>query len=124
MKTKIVSIALALAFVLAACGSAKSTANFPAGKFIKSGAQDNYYVFNTDGTWELYDGGFQVASGTFEVNGDVYTDTTKSDCGPEMSFTYTFDGTNLTFNYVGKPEDDPCVNRTWDMNNVTYILSK
>ncbi len=109
---------------LGACAAHKN-ANFPTGKFIKSGTTNHGYIFNADGTWSLFDGMFTVAKGTYSVDGDVYTETSNdTNCGPVMSFTYTFDGKDLTFNYVGKPENDTCINRTWDMNNVTYTLVK
>jgi hypothetical protein len=42
-----------------------------------------------------------------------------------MAFTYALDGTNLTFNYLGDPDDDAaCGGRHTDFNNVTYTLSK
>ena len=129
---KLFSCLLIAVLVLTACGSGQSataptteTANFPTGKFIKSGTDDHGYIFNADGTWSLFDGMFTVARGTYSVDGNVYTETSNdASCGPVMRFTYVFDGTNLTFNYVGKPEEDTCVNRTWDMNNVTYVLSR
>ena len=113
-----------LSVVLTACAAPKE-ANFPTGKFVRKDMQAKYYLFNADGSWELYDGFFRVASGTYEVDGDVYTDiSSDTNCGPQMSFNYVFDGTNLTFNYVDNPKDDLCINRTWEMDNVTYILSE
>lgn len=40
-----------------------------------------------------------------------------------MSFEYTFDGMNLTFDYVGNPADDPFGGRRGDFDTVTYVLS-
>jgi hypothetical protein len=41
-----------------------------------------------------------------------------------MKFRYTFDGTNLSFNYVSNPKDDACDGRRGDFDNQTYTLSK
>jgi hypothetical protein len=114
---------LLLSLMLAACGSS-SKSEFPTGKFIKSGATNYGLVFNEDGTFSVFDGQSMFVNGTYSVDGDIYTDESNNQNCPPMSFKYTFDGTNLTFNYVGNPADDPCGGRRTDFNNVTYILSK
>jgi hypothetical protein len=134
MKKNLLSIALALAFALAACSPAKPTsapsavpANFPSGKFIKSGSEDNGFVFNEDGTYTRFEKTGTATRGTYSVDGNVYTEVSNDGgCESNISFTYTFDGKNLTFNYVGKPEDDTCGGggRRADFNNVIYILSE
>jgi hypothetical protein len=111
--------------LLAACGSTSSgEAGFPTGKFLKSGTVNHGLVFNEDGTFSVFDGSLTIVHGTYSVDGDIYTDESNDQNCPVMSFKYTFDGTNLTFKYVGNPADDPCDGRRTDFNNVTYTLSK
>lgn len=112
-----------LSQLLVACGSAKDT-SFPTGTFLKSGTVDHGLVFNKDGTFSVFDGGVTIVNGKYSVHGDIYNERFNDANCPPMSFKYTFDGTNLTFNYVGKPADDPCDGRRVDFNNVTYTLSK
>jgi len=126
MKNKklfILVIGLALvSLVLAACGTSK----FPTGKFIKSGTTDYGILFNPDGTFSVFEGYDVFVTGTYSVDGNVFTETSNDGgCSTNVSFTYKFDGTNLTFNYVGDPADDvACGGRNADFNNVTYTLSK
>jgi hypothetical protein len=119
---------LLLSVTLAACGTAASAEpaiNFPTGKFVKSNDQDRGVVFNTDGTFSVFDGSMAIANGTYRVEGDTYIETSNDEnCPVPMSFKYTFDGANLTFNYVSNPADDPCDGRRGDFNDVTYIISK
>jgi major membrane immunogen (membrane-anchored lipoprotein) len=126
---KIVVIGLLLlSMTLAACSTAASTEpaiDFPTGKFVKSNDQNHGVIFNNDGTFAVFDGSMTIANGTYRVEEDTYIETSNDEaCPVPMSFGYTFDGTNLTFNYVGNPADDPCGGRRADFNNVTYILSK
>ena len=118
-------VALALALVLAACGSTKET-NFPTGKFIKTGTTNYGLIFNEDGTFSVFDGNSTIVRGTYSVDGDTYTDKSNNvGCLDEpKSFKYTFDGTNLTFKYIGDPANDACDGRRDDFNNVTYALSQ
>lgn len=100
-----------------------STSNFPFGTFVKSSDSNIQYVFRINGTWSVLDHGQVGASGTYSIEGDTYTETSNdSACEANVSFKYVYDGKNLTFNYVGNPQDDKCVNRVWDFNNVTYTL--
>ena len=119
---------LLLSVTLAACGTTASTEpaiNFPTGKFVKSNDQNHGVVFNNDGTFSVFDGSMTIANGTYGVEGDTYIETSNNqNCPVPMSFKYTFDGTNLIFNYVGNSADDPCGGRRADFNNVTYIISK
>lgn len=116
---------LLLSVLLAACGSA-TTIGFPAGKFIKSGTINDGFIFNEDGTMSVFSGGVTVVKATYSVDGSVFTETSNTGgCETNVSFTYTFDGTDLTFNYVGNPDDDlACEGRHADFNGVTYTLSK
>ena len=112
-----------LSLLLVACGPTKES-KFPTGKFIKVGEPNRALVFNEDGTFIVLEGSSTLVSGTYSVDSDTYTDESNSQNCPPMSFKYTFDGTNLTFNYVGHAANDPCMGRHADFNNVTYTLSK
>jgi predicted small lipoprotein YifL len=130
---RLLSVVLVLAFALAACGPTQPTSapptaapTFPTGKFIKSGTTNYGLVFNSDGTFSVFDGDNIAVHGTYKAEGNVYTETSNDGgCETDVSFTYTFDGTNLTFNYVGNPDDDTgCSGRYNDFNGVTYTLSE
>jgi predicted small secreted protein len=126
MKKIFLFVVLALALVLTACGNAASTTKFPTGKFIKSGEKSYGLAFNQDGTFSVFDGDNIFVHGTYKVDGDVFTETSNDGgCKTNVSFNYTFDRKNLTFNYVGNPADDAdCTGRNADFNNVTYTLTE
>ena len=126
----LVSVLALLSLLLAACGS-KKEANmpFPTGKLINSEHPDRGLVFNADGTSSAYANLFgsetTLVVGTYVVDGDSVTDTPDDPSCPPVSLKYTFDGTYLTFNYIGDPADDPCgVHRRPAFDSVTYSLSK
>ena len=151
---KLLSVVLVLAFALAACSptqptSAPATAvpeptdapaataalpetnldtgsDFPVGKFVKAGTTNYGLMFSSDGTFQVFDGDNIYVHGTYTAEGNVFTETSNDGgCKTNVSFTYTFDGTNLTFKYAGNPDDDRgCSGRHTDFNNVTYTLSK
>jgi major membrane immunogen (membrane-anchored lipoprotein) len=110
--------------MLAACGGGQS--GFPTGKFIKEGTQEYGLQFNEDGTFSVFNGSQTFVTGTYKVEGNVFTETGNTGgCEPNVDFNYTFDGSKLTFTYVGNPEDDrTCGGRYADFNNVTYVLQK
>ena len=114
-----------LSLLLAACSPIKE-ASFPTGKFIKVGESTRSFIFNEDGTWIVLEGSSTLVTATYSVDGNVFTETSNDGgCETNVDFNYTFDGKNLTFNYVGDPDDDlGCGGRRPDMNNVTYTLSK
>ena len=120
----LVSILVLLSLLLAACGS-KNEANFPTGTFISSADPEFAQVFNEDGTFRAIWKGSTLATGTYSVNGDTFT-TESSDSGcPAWSFKYTWDGTNLTFNYIGVRADDPCGGTRGNaFDNQIYTLSE
>jgi hypothetical protein len=122
----LVPVLILLSLLLAACGSKKAD-SFPTGTFIKSGDPNHALVFNQDGTFSVMEGSTTLVRGTYSVNGDIYTEES-NDAGctdVPKRFKYTFDGKNLTFNYVDNPADDFCGNggRRADFDNVTYTLS-
>lgn len=127
MKSKILLACILLVLMsLAACVSS-SNQPFSTGKFIKSGAIDEGFMFNEDGTFSRFSNIFIYVKGTYSVDGNVYTEKSNNsngNCETNMDFKYTFDGKNLTFKYIGKPEDDACQERRSDFDNVTYILSE
>lgn len=113
-----------LVLALSACGGGQS--EFPTGKFIKEGTQEYGLQFNDDGTFAVFNGSQTFVTGTYEVNGSVFTETGNTGgCEPNVDFNYTFDGSKLTFTYVGDPEaDKECSGRYADFNNVTYTLTE
>ena len=123
MKTKIFVVVGLLAMALAACGSGQS--GFPTGKFIKEGTETYGLEFKEDGSFRVFNADMTFVRGTYTVSGNVFTETgNNADCEANIDFNYTFDGSKLTFTYVGNPEDDACEGRRADFNNVTYILQK
>lgn len=123
-KTFVLVVLVVLAFVLAACGGGQS--EFPTGTFAKQGAENYMLEINEDGTYVVKNQGMVLARATYSVEGNVFTETSNTGgCDTNVAFNYTFDGSNLTFTYVGNPEDDKaCAGRYADFNNVTYILQK
>jgi hypothetical protein len=122
-----------LSLWLAACDSAKQATSpikeaiFPAGKFLKSGEPNHALVFQKDGIFLVMEGSTTLVTGTYHVDGNTYTEeSNNAGCSVPLSFKYTFDGKNLTFNYVGDPAQDTCGGggRRADFDNVTYTLSK
>jgi hypothetical protein len=106
-------------------GKASASA-FPTGKFIKSGTTDYGLVFNADGTFSVFEGDTTFVHGTYRAAGNIFTETSNDGgCDTNINFTYTFDGTRLTLNYVGDPAADAdCTGRHQDFNNVTYTFAK
>lgn len=103
-----------------------TSSNFPTGKFIKSGTTNYGLMFNPDGTFWVFDGDNIFVHGTYQVAGNVFTETSNDGgCKTNVDFTYTFDGTKLTLSYAGNPDDDmDCTGRHADFNNVTYTLAQ
>ena len=114
-----------VSLILAACSSSWKS-GFPTGKFIDpNDANGGGLQFNADGTWTAFNKAYVLARGTYSVDGDTYIEESNNGgCSAPMSFKYTFDGTNLTFNYIGNPADDSCDGRRAGFDNVTYTLSK
>jgi hypothetical protein len=128
MNSKIFIIGVLLfSVVLAACGAEPAgEANFPTGKFVRSDNENRVFIFNEDGTLLVLEGSTTLVRATYSVDGNVFTETSNDGgCETNVDFNYTFDGTNLTFNYVGDPDDDlDCGGRRADFNNVTYIRAE
>ena len=98
--------------------------SFPIGKLIESGTTDYGLMFNADGTFQAFQGSNIFVHATYSVDGDTSTIKTSEDGRPDVpiSFKYTFDAKNLTFNYIGDSADDPCTARRRDFNNVNHQL--
>jgi hypothetical protein len=120
-------ILVLMSLLPAACGSTQE-ANFPTGRFIKEGETDYGLKFNENGTFSVFLGDTTIVEGTYTADGDTYTETSNNAGCTDVPkrFNYTFDGTNLTFNYVDDPSKDTCGagGRRLDFNNVTYTLSE
>lgn len=115
-----------LSLILTACGGSADS-GFPAGKYVAADNEDAGMIFKDDGTWSAFSGIYTLARGTYSVEGDVYTEVTNNsdgNCPVPFDFKYTFDGKNLTFNYIGDPSEDPCDGRKDGFDNKTYILSE
>ena len=140
-----VPLVLLLAILLPACGTSAPTAApvpieataiftqtpaalpFPTGRFIKTGSTTDYGLqFNEDGTFTVFEGTNTFVHAAYKVENDVLTETSNNaGCKTNVSFYYTFDGSNLTLSYVGDPKEDmECGGRYADFNNATYILAK
>ena len=123
MKKILFPLIVVLSLFLFACGGSNKSA-FPIGKFMDSTNDQGGFIFNEDGTWEAYNGIYTMAKGTYSATDTTYTEeTSNSDC-PPVTVAYTFDGTNLTFNYIGDPSEDPCDGRRAGFDNKTYVLQK
>jgi len=102
-----------------------ATFNFPFGTFVRATDPEFKFIFHADGIWALNRNGSTASTGTFSMDDKTYTETSNDQhCETNVSFTYTFDGKNLTFNYVGDPQDDSCgAERINSFNNVTYVFT-
>ncbi len=126
-KSAYLLVLLLVASILTACGAPEPTqtaSKFPNGRFIKSGTTDGGLVFS-DGTFSVFQGENTIVTASYKVEGNVFTETSNNaGCKTNVGFKYTFDGVNLNFKYVDKPENDvACNGRHADFNDVTYILT-
>jgi hypothetical protein len=128
MKNKIpllVTLALLVVSLIAtACGNAE--ANFPTGKFVWSGSEYVGIYLNEDHTWSGFYYGEEVDKGTYEVDGNLYTQTSQAENTPEgceipATYEWSFDGTNLIFKLHG---EDGCDIRRESFDGQTFILTK
>ena len=122
----VISLA-AMVLPLTGCGaSVPDDSKFPTGRFVKSTDPEYGLIFNDDGTFSVFTmGNTTLVSGTYSVEDDIFIEESNDGgCSSPMRFKYTFDGTNLTFQYAVTPIDDFCVGRRNDFNNVTYILAE
>lgn len=131
MKNKILFLLtlalLVIALTTTACGNASSAAsNFPTGKFVWAESEYVGIHLNEDKTWSGFYYGEEVDKGTYEVNGNLYTQTSVAPNNPEecvapATYEWSFDGTNLTFKLHG---EDRCDIRRESFDGQTFILMK
>lgn len=121
---KATMILLFALLVLSAC-SGSAVSNFPTGRFVVPDDKYRGIDFNKDGTFVAFYAGEHLAEGTYRIKGDTFIETSNDqDCPSPMSYKYSFDGANLTFQLTDQSKDDPCVNRKAGLNNATYVLTK
>ena len=115
-----------LLVVLAACSSAEATPEpFPTGKFEAVNDPGMGYAFNEDGTFGYFFGGTEpVVTGTYTISGNKLSlvDPEEVDplCQGEVTYEWSFDGTNLTF---APTAEDTCRPRA-DSFAATYKRSE
>jgi hypothetical protein len=105
--------------------------NFPVGKLVWTANEEIYFVFRENGQWtqwgdEATGPDFQMNSGRFVVEGDIWTQTSNQfNCGTvPMSYRFTFDGTILTFEPTAQSMNDNCADRKQYFSSQTYVLSE
>jgi hypothetical protein len=99
---------------------------FPAGNFFHQNNPNLYFTFSEGGRWGHFEVGtqFALATGRFSVDGNIYTQESNSaGCPVPMSFEYTFDGKNLTFQLTDQSNADTCGDRKDFYNDKVYILA-
>ena len=115
------SLLVLLALQLAACGSLSSTkSSFPTGKFLWTGSESVGIYLNEDKTWSGFYYGAEVDKGTYDVKGNLYTQTSEV-CPSPATYEWSFDGTNLMFKLHG---EDKCDVRRESFDGQTFILTK
>ena len=131
MKNKILFLVtlalLAVSLTATACGNTSLTeSNFPTGKFVWSGSEYVGIYLNEDHTWSGFYYGEEVDKGTYEVDGNLYTQTSQGPnipegCAAPATYEWSFDGSNLTFKLHG---EDKCDIRRESFDGQTFILAK
>ena len=121
-------IGLVLLFlVLTACGSLSSSqSNFPTGKFVWAGSDSVGIYLNEDNTYSGFYYGAEVDKGTYEVKGNLFTQTSEypnlpEECSSPATYEWSFDGTNLTFKLHG---EDGCDVRRESFDGQTFLWTK
>lgn len=118
----VVSVILIGLFLIAGCGG--SSAEFPSGYFVTEGFSDSGFKFNADGTWATVLYGKEQIHGTYEVNGNVFTELTNDVptddpvCKSPSKYEWSFDGSKLTFSLV----EDECRDRAEAYTGAAHIL--
>jgi hypothetical protein len=106
---------------LAACSGTNSD-QFPTGRFSNEKFINNEYVFNSDNSWVYYSGGSIGAQGTYQVDGNLWTEAgTSGECPFPATYEWTFDGKLLSFKLSG---EDNCVPRREATDGQTFVLKK
>lgn len=101
-----------VAILLAACAS--GTSEFPTGKFYVTGSERTEgFEFDRDGKFHFFSGSDTVMEGTYEVQGDIYTETsnnvenTNPACKRPSTYNWAYDGSTLRFTVI----EDSCPER-------------
>ena len=122
----VISLVLGSLFLVACGAKSPSDYGFPAGKFVWSESEFVGIYLNEDETWSAFYYGEEVDKGTYEVKGNLYTQTSEgpnlpAECADPATFEWSFDGANLTFKLVG---EDTCDIRRESFDGQTFILTK
>ena len=121
-----------LLLLLSCTGLSSSSTEFPTGTFLhekhQQVVQENQpyrnwaFQFNGDGTWAFFTGDREmpVVSGTYSVDGNLYTEVSSdfAACPFPATYMWSFDGQNLSFVLHG---EDDCAERRIAYDGVTYI---
>jgi hypothetical protein len=131
MKRLLFILILASAALMSACqpsaqGAAQPTAvptspSFPSGKFVNTRDSNHEYRFKDDLTWSYYLGGMMGAKGSYHVSGNQWVEEGTDECPFEGVYTWSFDGSQLSFAVVG---DDKCAPRKEATDGQTFSLVK
>jgi hypothetical protein len=120
-------VLLVVSLTVTSCGSDSSDqSNFPTGKFTWAGSEYVGIYLNEDNTWSGFYYGEEVDKGTYEVKGNLYTQTSEApnlpaECAAPATYEWTFDGTNLSFKLYG---EDKCDIRRESFDGQAFILTK
>lgn len=98
------------------------TARFPTGKFASAENEHVGFYFNADKTWAYFSYGEHPVGGSYQVEGNLYTELTNSDdeCPFPASYAWEYDGFKLTFQLVG---EDQCTPRQEAIDGQTFVMS-
>ena len=118
---------LVVSLTATACGNASSTSSdFPRGKFVWAGSDSVAIYLNEDNTYSGFYYGAEVDKGTYEVKGNLFTQTSEypdlpDECSAPATYEWSFDGTNLMFKLHG---EDKCDVRRESFDAQIFILTK
>ena len=97
---------------------------FPTGVLVHETRSNLTIQFNDDGRYVVRVNDLVDATGTYTIRGNQYTeDTDYPPCKNARTATYTwaFDGRNLTFQLVG---EDDCTVRRRSLDGVTWVVQE
>lgn len=108
--------------VLAAC--AGSAYGFPTGKFYVSGSERTEgFDFGSNGKFSFFSANDTVMEGTYEVQGDVYTETSNTAesvapaCKQPSTYNWVYDGSTLRFTVI----EDNCPDRRGAYTDYLFV---
>lgn len=78
-------------------------------------------MFEKDMTWSYYMGGLMAAKGSYQVDGNLWTEQGTSDCPFPGTYQWSFDGQTLSFQLSGS---DSCAPRKAATDGQSFQLSK